>query len=126
MSEFDQIVLAFFKNYHDRGMQKWQGYFLSDHTLSINQQKRRNAVHNSLKPAMSLEDIGCKLLEAYSNHKVVRVQLKELNEDKQPPADLVGFVTGYDEESIIIAEQKVALTNINNIEIDQKKSFDIS
>ena len=32
---FDQKVENFFKNYQDRGMKKWSGFFLSDHSLKI-------------------------------------------------------------------------------------------
>ena len=29
-ANFDKEIQNFFKNYHDRGMQKWGGFFLSD------------------------------------------------------------------------------------------------
>lgn len=34
-SDFDKKVTEFFRTYQDRGMKKWQGFFLSDHTLAI-------------------------------------------------------------------------------------------
>ncbi|WP_430751214.1 hypothetical protein [Lactiplantibacillus plantarum] len=39
--EFDLgIVKRFFEHdYHDRGLMKWQGFYLSDHTAALNQQK---------------------------------------------------------------------------------------
>ncbi|AEG40879.1 hypothetical protein GCM10008918_12840 [Lactobacillus kefiranofaciens subsp. kefiranofaciens] len=36
-SPFDQRIEEFFRNYQDRGMKKWVGFFLSDHTAKINQ-----------------------------------------------------------------------------------------
>lgn len=40
-SEFDKRVEEFFRTYQDRGMKKWAGFYLSDHTAKINQEQRR-------------------------------------------------------------------------------------
>ena len=40
-SEFDKRVEEFFRTYQDRGMKKWAGFYLSDHTVKINQEQRR-------------------------------------------------------------------------------------
>ncbi len=39
-SEFDKRVEEFFRTYQDRGMKKWAGFYLSDHTTKINQDKK--------------------------------------------------------------------------------------
>lgn len=31
----DKLIYDFFKNYQDRGMKKWTGFLLSDHTAQI-------------------------------------------------------------------------------------------
>ena len=118
MNDFDKIVQDFFKNYQDRKMKKWQGFFLSDHTMAINKDKQERSVKHPAKDTMSIEDISLQLLKAYGNHRMVHLQLKVMNDDNQLPADIVGFVSGYSEDCIIVAGQKIALEDINNISVD--------
>ncbi|WEV50842.1 hypothetical protein OZX69_07790 [Lactobacillus sp. ESL0731] len=120
MSDFDKIVQDFFKNYQDRGMKKWTGFFLSDHTMMINKDRDKRSVRHPCKRTLTQEEIGSRLLEAYSNHQLVRVQVKIVDENDRMPADIVGFVSGYYEDKIIIANQSVALADINNIELKWK------
>ena len=118
MNDFDKIVQDFFKNYQDRKMKKWQGFFLSDHTMAINKDKQERSVKHPAKDTMSIEDISLQLLKAYGNHRMVHLQLKVMNDDNQLPADIVGFVSGYSEDGIIVDGQKIALEDINNISVD--------
>lgn len=118
MNDFDKIVQDFFKNYQDRKMKKWQGFFLSDHTMAINKDKQKRSVKHPAKDTMSIEDISLQLLKAYGNHRMVHLQLKVMNDDNQLPADIVGIVSGYSEDGIIVAGQKIALEDINNISVD--------
>ena len=46
-SEFDKIVEEFFRTYQDRGMKKWAGFYLSDHTAKINRDKKRRETQSS-------------------------------------------------------------------------------
>lgn len=40
--DFSRLVTNFFKNdYRERGKVKWNGYFLSDHTSSLKQEKQQ-------------------------------------------------------------------------------------
>lgn len=114
-SDFDKIVTDFFKNYHDRGMKKWGGFFLSDHTLKINQdQKKRDEVFPKRK-TMTEEEVSTKLFQAFSNHYYVEIQLKELDNEGKYKADICGFVEGYIDKQIIVSGQRIILDDINNI-----------
>ncbi|MEJ1319580.1 hypothetical protein QY890_01075 [Latilactobacillus sakei] len=43
--EFDpNLVTQFLNQYQDRGMMKWQGFYLSDHTASLNQADREDEI----------------------------------------------------------------------------------
>ena len=45
MSEaFDKKVTEFFRTYQDRGMKKWQGFFLSDHTSTLRKDRQQKAM----------------------------------------------------------------------------------
>lgn len=117
MSDFDDKVINFFENYQDRGMKKWSGFFLSDHTLKINQDQHHRATIYHKKEQMSEEKIGALLLKAFSEHRYVIVQLKEVNTERNFLPDICGFVEGYHDEQIIISGQIIVLNDINNVQL---------
>ena len=116
-NNFDDVVNNFFKNYQDRGMKKWQGFMLSDHIATLNRDKKEKARVYSEKDTMSETEISQVLLQAYANHKIVSVQLKEKTLDKKIQPDIVGLVKGYEGDKIVIGDNKVELSDINHIEI---------
>ena len=61
--EFDQRVTDFFAHYQDRGMKKWVGFFLSDHTAMINKETRQKSVPDRA------EIVG--FVQGYAGDKVV-------------------------------------------------------
>ena len=117
-NNFNDTVNNFFKNYQDRGMKKWQGFMLSDHIAALNSDKEEKARVYSEKDTMSETEISQVLLQAFANNKVVVVQLKEKTLDKKIQPDIVGLVKGYHGDKIIIGDNKIELSNINNIEIN--------
>ena len=116
-NDFNDTVNNFFKNYQDRGMKKWQGFMLSDHIATLNRDKEEKAKVYTEKETMSEVEISQVLLQAFANNKVVSVQLKEKTLDKKIQPDFVGLVKGYDQDKIIIGDNKIELSNINNIQI---------
>lgn len=119
-NNFDQKVEQFFKNYQDRGMKKWSGFFLSDHTLKINQDQRKRATIYPKKAEMNENEISKILLQSFSNHFSVSIQLKNLDEDGRFAEDIKGFVEGYSNENMVtISGTTVYLDEINHVEIIQ-------
>ncbi|GEL15175.1 hypothetical protein [Pediococcus cellicola] len=54
----ESVTERFFKNdYHDRGMLKWGGFFLSDHTSAI-QKMKRDKVPETIRAEQSLERVA--------------------------------------------------------------------
>lgn len=116
--QFDKRVEDFFKNYQDRGMVKWGGFFLSDHKMKINQDKAKRQRIYPKKKEMSAEKISVALLKSFSEHRKVSVQLKDLDEDGNFAPDIVGFVQGYqDEDTINVSGCNVHLSDINHVDI---------
>ena len=113
--EFDQILDNFFKTYQDRGMKKWQGFFLSDHTATMNKDNRQRSIIYHKKEPMTVEEVGKILMNAYANHRQVSVQLKELDIEGKVQPDIVGFVQGYQIDEIVISGIWIDLNNINNV-----------
>ena len=116
-NNFNDAVNNFFKNYQDRGMKKWQGFMLSDHIATLNRDKEEKAKVYTEKETMSEVEISQVLLQAFANNKVVAVQLKEKTLDKKIQPDIVGLVKGYDGDKIVIGDNEIELSNINNIKI---------
>lgn len=67
------------------------------------------------RPEQPLEEISVILLDAFSNHREVDVQLKILDEDGQLPKSVVGFVAGYEQEAVVIAAEQIALDDISSV-----------
>lgn len=113
--EFDERIDNFFRHYQDRGMKKWAGYFLSDHTLKINQERHKSGIIYHKRPEMTVEEIGKILLKAFADHYQVSVQLRHLNGEKQYLPDIRGFVEGCSNDQVIVAGQLIKLSEINNV-----------
>ncbi|WP_297815247.1 hypothetical protein [uncultured Lactobacillus sp.] len=113
--DFDERVERFFKNYQDRGMKKWAGYYLSDHTAKINQDNAQKSIIYHKRPTLTQKRISELLIKAYGDHYQVSVQLKQLDSQENYLPDICGFVEGYSEDQIIIDHQLIKLSEINNI-----------
>lgn len=108
--EFDQRVTDFFAHYQDRGMKKWAGFFLSDHTAMINKEIRQKSVPD--RAEMSREECGKVLGAAFGSQRPVAVQLKEVDENGDRPEEIVGFVRGYAEDKVVIGDKAIALDDL--------------
>ena len=119
MSEkFDKRLDDFFRTYQDRGMKKWQGFMLSDFTSKVGKIDKKRAQVYKKKKSMSLEAISEILMIAYANHRLVSVQLKQVDIDDKFLPDIVGTVDGYQVDHVVIAGEWIELEDINNVEID--------
>ena len=108
---FDQKLDEFFRNYQDSGMKKWSGFFLSDHTVKISKSNIERNTNHFKKSEMTVDKISC-------NHKLISLQLKDLDENGNLSPDIKGFVEGYyDQETIIVSGSKLSLETINHVQI---------
>ena len=115
---FDQKLDEFFRNYQDRGMKKWAGFFLSDHTVKINKSNTEKNTIYFKKSEMSIDKISEILLDSFCNHRLISLQLKDLDENGNLSPDIKGFVEGYyDQETIIVSGSKLSLEAINHVQI---------
>lgn len=116
-SKFDKAIQDFFKNYHDRGMQKWGGFFLSDHTVQINKDNQKANTFYRKEAEMDLQEISRIFFKAFSNHYKIRLQLKDRNYNNEFKKDITGFVDGYHDSQIIVSGYAIELEDINHVEI---------
>lgn len=115
--EFDRRVTDFFAHYQDRGMKKWAGFFLSDHTARIKQAAAKSQWTAPERTEMTREECDQVLCLAFSRHQPVTVQLKELDANGARPQEIAGFVAGYTEDQIIIGGQAIDLANLRHVEL---------
>ncbi|EGP5189799.1 hypothetical protein EID59_14040 [Enterococcus faecium] len=67
--------------YQDRGMKKWAGFFLSEHTAEQEKIQKRLAHINSPKPQMSEQEIGEVLQVARLKNKSVAIQIEAIDNE---------------------------------------------
>lgn len=110
--ESEARAARFFRNdYHDRGMLKWQGFFLSDHTSALKKEAAQPVP--DLRPEMNQSEIGSVLSSAWEGCAKVSVQLNQVN-GNSVPAELHGYVKGYQGDKIYLSVKG----NIQMISVD--------
>ncbi|RRG17637.1 hypothetical protein D3P96_06700 [Weissella viridescens] len=105
----------FEKTYRDRGMVKWQGFYLSDHVEDVAKytEKTAEVEARTAMPRMDEMEIDHILTHAYANHEVVRVQRIHCDELGHLTPMVQGKVTGYWENNIYIGNEMIAFDDIN-------------
>ena len=116
--EFDLATVKHFfeHDYHDRGMMKWQGFYLSDHTAALNQQNQQlNAVYVP-RPQQSLATITEVLADAYQRQQPVTIQLKMVDQNNRHLPDITTLIHGYNANDIVVdADRFIPLQEIRNV-----------
>lgn len=86
--------------YKDRGVMKWLGMMLSDHSEALKKEKRaNNFIEPKQKEGLSMSEIGKLLYQAYVTHLPIRIQANVLRNGNYYP-DLECKITGYVEDKI--------------------------
>ena len=123
--DFDLATVKHFfeHDYHDRGMMKWQGFYLSDHTAALNQQNQQlNAVYVP-RPQQSLAVITEVLADAYQRQQPVIIQLKKVDQNNRHWPDITTLIHGYNANDIVVDSGRlVPLQDIRNIEYKKVES----
>lgn len=118
--EYDPtIVQQFFDHdYHDRGMIKWQGYMLSDHTSALKKENEQRDTVIEPKPVMTAEEIGEVLEQSYANNKRVSLQLYSTNSDRTLEPDKTGKVLGVQDNNVFVdGNDWIAIDAIRHAEL---------
>ena len=116
------------RGYDDRGMAKWMGFYLSEHTSEMEKDNTvRNKVWHRNEP-MSDFEIGAVLDTAFKNHSQVVIQTAELNGEGSAFEYVVGVVEGHNGNTLYVSDdelgvQLVAIDSINNIQIADRAKW---
>lgn len=114
--DLDTVKHFFEHDYHDRGMMKWQGFYLSDHTAALNQQNHQlNAVYVP-RPQQSLSELTQVLADAYQSQQLVTIQLKTVDQNNHHLPDITTLIHGYNANDIVIDSNRfIPLQEIRNV-----------
>lgn len=97
----DEMAQQFFnRDYEDRGMLKWQGFFLSDHTSVIKKDKKAS-IAESIKPQQTNQEIMDVLFRALEYKYQVHIQLRELQQG-ETVVSVDGLVMQLDDGRVLI------------------------
>lgn len=102
---------------------KWMGFYLSEHTSTIEKEKKERRFVWPQKPQMTIKEISALLEQARLTGRAVIIQLEEMNLEGLYPPDVSGPILGYDELGIYIGKQKVHYDEIRHVAIDQFKKW---
>lgn len=105
--------------YHDRGLKKYSGFYLSEHSAKIESSKKVRGKFNLAKPRMNSLDIQGVLNQAILKSSQVSIQIEAVDEEGYYYDDVTGRIAGYDELGIYISNEKVSYDEIRHIDIYQ-------
>ncbi len=113
-----KVVDQFFSHeYQDRGMLKWQGFYLSDHTVAIKKQKYKNKNVAKMKNPQTIALIKQRLYYAMKNCYEVTVQLNELDQELKP-IEANGVIEFLNDEEVHLAKNnEFPLEDIRNVSL---------
>lgn len=101
--------------YQDRGIVKYNGFFLSEHTTSLNNEQKETGKIIKGKEQMS-ETLIFEIIDfAIFKSKRISIQLNMKDIEGNFLEDIEGFVNGYDEENIYLDDIKVPLMQIRHV-----------
>ncbi|WPC19280.1 hypothetical protein N6G96_07170 [Pediococcus inopinatus] len=105
----ESVTENFFEHdYKDRGMLKWGGFFLSDHTSAL--KKMKAEVEEKLLPKQDQKTVSSLLLSAWKRKRIVHVQLLALRNEEVE--SYTGLVMGHNDEGVVIQENNEAQNNV--------------
>ena len=102
-------------SYDDRGMVKWAGFYLSEHTDTLNDQMTREKNCPQQKMQMDIDEIGTILSEAQRRTKEIAIQIEERDSNGYYKPDTVGVIKGFDELGIFVGNTKIGYDEIRHV-----------
>lgn len=107
--------MSYGESYQDRGMVKWAGFYLSEHTDTLNDQMTREENCPQQKMQMDIDEIGTILSEAQRRNKEIAIQIEERDSNGYYKPDTVGVIKGFDELGIFVGNTKIGYDEIRHV-----------
>lgn len=107
--------MSYGESYQDRGMVKWAGFYLSEHTDTLNDQMTREKNCPQQKMQMDIDEIGTILSETQRRNKEITIQIEERDSSGYYKPDTVGVIKGFDELGIFVGNTKIGYAEIRHV-----------
>lgn len=116
------------RNYQDRKMAKWLGFYLSEHTAEMSKEDAEREKIWPRKAAMEEAEVAKILEQAFNQQQKIILQLAELNLEGHPLPDIVATVEGIGEQGIYLLNetgelQVLPLAAMNHIAFETEKKW---
>ncbi|MBS7576019.1 MULTISPECIES: hypothetical protein [unclassified Enterococcus] len=108
------------RDYHDRGMLKWQGMYLSEQTTMLKQMKEKDCHVVYRYEPMKTRDIMDLLYFAFAHTKPILAQVGEIDLGWNQQDYIIGIVNGFDEEKVFIDNKSYEIEEIEYVEMYKK------
>ncbi|KRM22397.1 hypothetical protein [Latilactobacillus graminis] len=119
------LVNQFLKyDYHDRGMMKWQGFYLSDHTAVMDKNTKeqvRKLNEKHIKP-MTNEEIANTINTALVKNLPVQIDKAERTIEGTIPSKVTGLISGWFGSQIIVNNEVLLIADIYALTILKSKA----
>ena len=104
-----------YNDYHDRGMMKWGGFILSEHSrLNEEGEEKRNKVYTP-RPIMTEKEKQMVFQEAMKKKKRICIQTTYVDKNGQHFPDVIGEIKGGEDGVIYVGQEQVELLEIRNV-----------
>lgn len=115
----DRVTQFFRSEYTERGMLKWQGFFLSDHTAALKRQAREEAAGVPVMPKMEEAEVRATLNRAYASKETVRVQSTDIDPNLSLFPIVEGKVMGSNRHDSLVLDTGVAIpiSHVRSVQI---------
>lgn len=118
----DQEAENFFNHdYIDRGMIKWQGFYLSDHTSALNAEYeiKDKILQREVLPQMTVKEITDVINTAIVKNKTVKIQTNKCDSNGVFETPVVGRINGYvDDELYMNCKFRIEINEIRNVKFE--------
>lgn len=116
--DFSKMINNYFQNdYRERGLIKWRGFFLSDHTSSLKKFDINNYYVEKKMTNMPTSTIKEIAKDAYVNYHNVIIQLYVTNFEHAVDKNIGGGVEGFDDRYLYIDGKGYEFESIRGIMI---------
>ncbi len=109
--------------YNDRGVKKYNGFYLSEHTATLDKERNNRYATIAGKDEMSPEQLYEVIDYALFKSKEVSIQLnmKDIEGDFLP--DVCGVIDGYDEVNLYVNQVAVPFNQIRHAMLLETKTW---
>ncbi len=115
--------MSFKQEFHDRGMKKWGGFYLSEHSATQEKQAQNEKNKPLQKPQLETAAIEQLLNTAIVKQLEVAIQIEQVDMDGNYSPDTVGPISGSDEQGLYIGSTKILFDEIRHVELLTQKKW---